>query len=121
MELCGQIGHARPAGNAGTDMNIQGVGTMRVKVGPARRPGNTTTIYDGALDNAEITEDKGGVQLSFDALGIRCDKSLYRYSVKLSSEDLAKIVAVAKRAGAAIGAVFLFVHGRLSDGMPLIA
>jgi hypothetical protein len=102
-------------------MKIRGVGTMRVKVGPARRPGSTTTIYEGAVDGAEITQgDTGGIQLSFDAVGIRCDKSLYRYSVKLSHEDIVKIVAAAKHVGTAIGAVFLFAHARLSDAMPLL-
>jgi hypothetical protein len=83
---------------------------MRIKVGPARRPGNTTIIYDESLAGTDIAPDGNGtVQLSFDAHGVRCDKSLYRYQMRLSREDIAKIIDAAKYAGMAGGAMLCSV------------
>ena len=70
---------------------------MKVKVGPARRPGNETVIYDEPLSLSDIApETDGTIRLSFDALGIRCDKSRYRYQMKLSRDDISRIIDAAK-------------------------
>ena len=95
---------------------------MRVKVGPARRLGDTKTIYDDQLSLAEVNAEKdGAIELSFDALGIRCDKSRYRYKLKLSREDISKIIDAAKCAGMVSGAGLLQVVQQLLSNAPLTA
>ncbi|MGO1162308.1 hypothetical protein ACTOV4_10165 [Brucella sp. C7-11G] len=67
---------------------------MIVKVGAARRDlGNTATIYDEEINenHAEPTPD-GGLQISFVASGIHGrdrDSSQYRYTLILSSDEIA--------------------------------
>jgi hypothetical protein len=61
---------------------------MQIEVGPARRPGNVHAIYDEPLKEPDLeTNSDGSVTMTIDALGIRCDKSRYRYRIRLSRSD----------------------------------
>ena len=61
---------------------------MHVIVGPARRVGDTQRIYDRTLMGVDLSVDPdGGVALTFDACGINCQKSLYRYRIHLSAAE----------------------------------
>jgi hypothetical protein len=61
---------------------------MHIEVGPARRPGNCSIIYDKPLEDGdlEIGHD-GEVVLTIKANGVNCRKSLYRYRIRLSRRE----------------------------------
>jgi len=61
---------------------------MRITVGPARRPGKVTEIYDRTLTNVDLSISADGeVTLTFEAHGVNCQKSLYRYRVHLTASE----------------------------------
>ncbi|MGW6778672.1 hypothetical protein ACWF50_11585 [Brucella pseudogrignonensis] len=71
---------------------------MIVKVGAARREwAEIAIIYDEAFTESQTqTTPSGGCQISFVASGIHGrdrDSSQYRYTVILSSEELAMLVS----------------------------
>jgi hypothetical protein len=58
---------------------------MRIDVGPARRVGVHTAIYNEPLSEANLeTLPDGDVLLTIDANGINCEKSRYRYKIRLN-------------------------------------
>lgn len=71
---------------------------MQIEVGPARRPGNASAIYDKplSLEDFDVGPD-GGIVLTLDALGINCQKSLYRYRFRLSAAEARKLASMAER------------------------
>jgi hypothetical protein len=71
---------------------------MHIEVGPARRPGNASAIYDEPLSEADLEMGSdGGIVLTVRASGMNSQKSLYRYKISLSRLDADKIVrAMAK-------------------------
>lgn len=71
---------------------------MQIEVGPARRPGNVSEIYDSPLraEDFHVGPD-GGITLTVDAFGINCQKSLYRYRLRLSAADAKRFASVALR------------------------
>lgn len=75
---------------------------MQVVVGPARRPGGMSEIYDEPLRECDLeTDADGGVTLTIDALGIRCEKSRYRYRIRLTPAEASRLAdALASTAGA---------------------
>lgn len=80
---------------------------MHVDVGPARRPGSISSIFNEPLCSDDISSNNdGSVELSFDASGMHCDKSRYRYQLKLSREDIAKILQVVRYPATAIMVFF---------------
>lgn len=66
---------------------------MQIEVGPARRPGAQSSIYDEPLtpENFRLDE-KGNVLLTVDANGINCNRSLYRYKLCLSHDEARELV-----------------------------
>lgn len=63
---------------------------MEIYVEPAKRPGKRKLIRKSTLDPAEIGQEFGGIRLSIEAAGIY-DNSRYRYTIKLTPENLALI------------------------------
>ena len=69
---------------------------MYIEVGPARRPGSRNAIYDEPLEASKLEANPdGSVTLTVDASGIRCDKSLYRYRIRLSPSEAACLARAA--------------------------
>jgi hypothetical protein len=65
---------------------------MHIEVGPARRSGNSFTIYDKPLDETELEFGHNGeVVLTIRASGINCRKSLYRYKIRLSPHEAEQV------------------------------
>jgi hypothetical protein len=66
---------------------------MHVDVGPARRPGNRTAIYDEPLKSTDFQVDDDGVlTLTIDAKGMNGAKSMYRYRIRLTYEEAISLV-----------------------------
>lgn len=66
---------------------------MQIEVGPARRPGSATIIYDGLLHSDDVQVDPaGGFTLTIDATGIKDSKSLYRYRLRFQPSEAVGIV-----------------------------
>jgi len=62
---------------------------MRIDVGPARRLGNSSGIYDRPLEKADLeVGHDGNVVLTINASGMNCRKSLYRYKIHLSQREV---------------------------------
>lgn len=65
---------------------------MHIEVGPARRPGNSFTIYDKPLEETDLEVGQNGeVVLTIRASGINCRKSLYRYKIRLSPHEAKQV------------------------------
>ncbi|MGS1095888.1 hypothetical protein ACVCNR_15020 [Aquamicrobium terrae] len=60
---------------------------MEIYVEPAKRPGKRKLIRKSTLEPTEIDQEHGGIRLSIEAAGIY-DDSRYRYTIKLSRENL---------------------------------
>jgi hypothetical protein len=68
-------------------------GIMQIEVGPARRPGTPSSIYDQPLTNKNFrVDEKGNILLTVDAYGMNCSKSLYRYKLRLSRDEARELV-----------------------------
>jgi hypothetical protein len=66
---------------------------MHVDVGPARRSGNRTAIYDQPLKTGDCQLDGDGIlTLTIDASGIKCAKSRYRYRIQLTPDEVRNLV-----------------------------
>jgi hypothetical protein len=66
---------------------------MQIEVGPARRPGIPSSIYDQPLTNENFrVDEKGNVLLTVDARGMNCSKSHYRYKLRLSRDEARELV-----------------------------
>ena len=66
---------------------------MQIEVGPARRPGTPSSIYDQPLTNKNFrVDEKGNILLTVDAYGMNCSKSLYRYKLRLSRDEARELV-----------------------------
>lgn len=62
---------------------------MRVRVGAAKRPDVQVTIFDQPLDFDQILLGSDGeVEITFLASGMYDPKSRYRYTMKLSKDEL---------------------------------
>ena len=62
---------------------------MDIEVGPARRPGVSSEIYRQPLKGADLDTDRdGSLTLTIDASGINCMKSLYRYKITFSADEI---------------------------------
>lgn len=70
-------------------------GRMLIIVGPARRPGRTTAIYDHPLSHNHLSIDPdGALTLTIDASGIRDHKSRYRYCIRLAPDEVRGLVGL---------------------------
>lgn len=70
---------------------------MYIEVGPARRPGSASTIYDQPLKNGDFQIDSNvGITLTIEASGMRDDKSRYRYKIHLAPDDVRELVAASE-------------------------
>jgi hypothetical protein len=68
-------------------------GVMQIEVGPARRPGTPSSIYNEPLTSENFWIDgKGNVLLTVDACGMNCSKSLYRYKLRLSRDEARELL-----------------------------
>jgi hypothetical protein len=66
---------------------------MQIEVGPARRPGTPSSIYDQPLTNKDFrVDEKGNILLTVDAYGMNCSRSLYRYKLRLSRDEARELV-----------------------------
>lgn len=66
---------------------------MLIVVGPARRPGQATAIYNYPLSNNHLSIDPdGALTLTFDANGIRDKRSRYRYCIRLAPDEVDELV-----------------------------
>jgi hypothetical protein len=66
---------------------------MQIEVGPARRPGTPSSIYNEPLTNENFrVDEKGNVLLTVDAFGMNCTKSLYRYKLRLSHDEAQELL-----------------------------
>jgi hypothetical protein len=66
---------------------------MLIVVGPARRPGQATAIYDHPLSNNHLSIDPdGALTLTIDASGIRDQRSRYRYCIRLAPDEVDELV-----------------------------
>ena len=63
---------------------------MEIYVEPAKRPGKRKLIRKLSLRSTDIDKENGGIRLSVEADGIY-DNSRYRYTIKLTPENLALI------------------------------
>lgn len=66
---------------------------MQIEVGPARRQGKPSSIYNEPLTVENLTIDEtGDVLLTVDASGLNCNKSLYRYKLRLSQDEARELL-----------------------------
>lgn len=66
---------------------------MQIEVGPARRPGTPSSIYNEPLTNENFrVDEKGNVLLTVDACGMNCSKSHYRYKLRLSRDEARELM-----------------------------
>jgi hypothetical protein len=66
---------------------------MQIEVGPARRPGTPSSIYNEPLTNENFrVDEKGNVLLTVDACGMNCSKSHYRYKLRLSRDEAQELM-----------------------------
>jgi hypothetical protein len=71
---------------------------MHIEVGPARRPGNCSVIYDKPLEEGDLAiGDEGEVVLTINASGVNCRKSLYRYRIRLSRREADRLARASVR------------------------
>jgi hypothetical protein len=72
---------------------------LRVVAGPARREGSLTTIYDRPAEDGNFGLDRdGNLMLTFDACGINCPKSLYRYQIRFTPDCVQKLIELLSQA-----------------------
>jgi len=70
---------------------------MELIVGPAKRRGEPTRIFGESLNPDQITTADGGeLQISFDAGGMYDRSSTYRYTLRLSRDDLETLMGAAR-------------------------
>lgn len=68
---------------------------MQIEVGPARRPGTPSSIYNEPLTNENFrVDEKGNLLLTVDACGMNCSKSHYRYKLRLSRDEARELLRV---------------------------
>lgn len=66
---------------------------MQIEVGPARRPGTPSSIYNEPLTNENFRlDEKGNLLLTVDASGMNCSKSHYRYKLRLSRDEAQELM-----------------------------
>jgi hypothetical protein len=77
------------------------MGVMQIEVGPARRVGRSSEIYDSPLKQDDLSHNRdGGFTLTICAAGAHCRKSLYRYQIRLTQDEakaLAKAITLVER------------------------
>ena len=72
-----------------------GLGYIKVPVGPAKREGKSTTIFDHDLRPTNINTDPDGeIHISFCAGGMYDNKSAYRYTLIFSRSELDALVGL---------------------------
>lgn len=65
---------------------------MRVNVGPAKREGKVTTIFDDSLQSAEVSVvGEEEVRICFRAGGMYDQKSAYQYTLNFSRSELSAL------------------------------
>jgi hypothetical protein len=65
---------------------------MHIEVGPARRLGSATTIYDEPLKHDDLQADPtGGLTLTIDASGMNDPRSRYRYRIYLTPAEAGRL------------------------------
>ncbi|MGN6764941.1 MAG: hypothetical protein ACTHJQ_16715 [Rhizobiaceae bacterium] len=65
---------------------------MQIEVGPARRPGISSVIYDQPLKKGDFQIDRGGdVTLTIDASGMKDERSRYRYRISFTADEAIKL------------------------------
>lgn len=70
---------------------------MIIKVGPAKRVGGKTTIFNASLDAAHVfAHSDGSVNVIFRANGIYTSNSTYQYSLEFSKEDLETVLRISR-------------------------
>ncbi|MFE0018005.1 hypothetical protein ACFWXH_24400 [Mesorhizobium sp. NPDC059054] len=70
---------------------------MDIKIGPAKRPGVEKTILKQPLELIEVGVEGDEVQLRFCAGGLYDDKSLYRYTMRFSRDEMLELLATVGR------------------------
>jgi hypothetical protein len=89
---CGVSGPKGGVSSPKGHVSLRG-GVMQIEVGPARRPGTPSSIYNEPLTSENFRADgKGNVFLTIDACGMNCSKSLYRYKLRLSREEARELL-----------------------------
>ncbi|MCG7507757.1 hypothetical protein [Mesorhizobium retamae] len=66
---------------------------MDLKIGPAKRPGVEKTILRQPLNLVEVDINGDEVELRFCAGGLYDDKSLYRYTMRFSRNEMLELLA----------------------------
>jgi hypothetical protein len=65
---------------------------MQIQVGPARRLGITSTIFDQPLAAGDLNVDPGGnITLTVDASGMKDERSRYRYRISFTADDVKRL------------------------------
>jgi hypothetical protein len=65
---------------------------MHVDVGPARRQGGRATIYDQPLSGTDLDIEPGGsITLTFEASGMKDQRSHYRYRISFTADDVKRL------------------------------
>jgi hypothetical protein len=73
---------------------------MIIKVGPAKRVGGKTTIFNASLDAAQVlAHSDGSVNVTFNANGIYSSNSTYQYNMRFSKEDLETVLRISGGSG----------------------
>ena len=69
-------------------------------MGPAKRVGGKTTIFNASLDAAQVlAHSNGDVNVTFHANGIYSRNSTYQYNLHFSKEDLETVLRVSGESG----------------------
>lgn len=66
---------------------------MDLKIGPAKRPGIEKTILKQPLNLVEVDINGDEVELRFCAGGLYDNKSLYRYTMRFSRNEMLELLA----------------------------
>lgn len=66
---------------------------MDLKIGPAKRPGVEKTILKQPLNLVEVDINGDEVELRFCAGGLYDNKSLYRYTMRFSRNEMLELLA----------------------------
>lgn len=65
---------------------------MQIQVGPARRPGITSTIFDQPLAAGDLNVDlRGNITLTVDASGMKDERSRYHYRISFTADDVKRL------------------------------
>jgi hypothetical protein len=62
---------------------------MQIEVGPARRPGISSVIYDQPPKKGDFQIDRGGDVI--DASGMKDERSRYRYRISATADEAIKL------------------------------